>query len=67
MDCLLRVCLAMLQHVRTQLLGGEFAANVKLLQRYPSCDVNVLLRAAASMPPCCEMLGGSAAAVAGRA
>jgi hypothetical protein len=58
MDCLMRVCLAMLQHVRAQLLAGDFARNVKLLQRYPSCDVDVLLRAAAAMPPCSELLAG---------
>lgn len=34
MDCLLRVCLALMMHVREQLLAGDFAANVKLLQRY---------------------------------
>lgn len=57
MDCLLRVCLAMLLAVRAQLLAGDFAANVKLLQRYPSCDVDVLLRAAARLPPAGQSLG----------
>jgi hypothetical protein len=51
-DCLLRVCLALLLHVRGQLLAGDFAANVKLLQRYPSVDVSEVLRAAAALPPC---------------
>ncbi|KIY98052.1 hypothetical protein MNEG_9907 [Monoraphidium neglectum] len=53
MDCLLRVCLALLIHVRSQILAGDFAANVKLLQRYPAVDVAEVLAAAASMP-CCD-------------
>lgn len=51
MDCLLRICTAMLMAVRTQLLDGDFAANVKLLQRYPCSDVGELLQAAAALPP----------------
>ncbi len=57
LDCLLRVCLAMLQHVRAQLLSGDFATNVKTLQRFPSVDVNVILRSAAQLPPCSVLLG----------
>ncbi len=53
----MRVCLAMLQHVRARLLGGDFAACVQLLQRYPPVDVDVLLRAAAAMPPIAQVLG----------
>lgn len=41
----------MLMAVRTQLLDGDFAANVKLLQRYPCSDVGELLQAAAALPP----------------
>ena len=31
-------------------MQGDFSANLKLLQRYPSLDVNVLLRKAAELP-----------------
>ncbi|KAF6264666.1 rab-GTPase-TBC domain-containing protein [Scenedesmus sp. NREL 46B-D3] len=56
MDCLLRVCLALLLNVRQQLLDGDFAVIVKTLQRYPSVDVDVILRAAARLPPCSSVL-----------
>jgi len=49
---LLRVCLAMLCHpdVRAQLLRGDFAANVDLLQHYPEqVDVLEVLRVADSL------------------
>eukprot|EP00879_Flechtneria_rotunda_P005730 GHRR01006031.1.p1 GENE.GHRR01006031.1~~GHRR01006031.1.p1 ORF type:complete len:476 (+),score=176.35 GHRR01006031.1:122-1549(+) len=58
LDCLLRVCVALLCHVRQQLLAGDFAVIVKTLQRYPSVDVDVILRAAARLPPCSTVLGG---------
>jgi hypothetical protein len=58
LDCLLRICLAMLLHVRQQLLEGDFAANVKLLQHYPSTDVSVLLHRAASLPSCENIVRG---------
>jgi len=49
-DCLLRICLAMLTHVREELLAGDFAACVKLLQRYPpGTDVCDLLRRAEAL------------------
>ena len=41
--CLLRLCLAMLLHVREELLRGNFATCMKLLQRYPPVDVGVIL------------------------
>jgi hypothetical protein len=56
LDCLLRVCLALILHARAQLLAGDFAANVKLLQRYPSVDVSEILRAAAALPPCSDIV-----------
>ncbi len=50
-----RVCVAMLVAVRGELLGGDFAANLKLLQHYPpSVDVGRLLRLA-------DEIGGTAA------
>eukprot|EP00887_Chlorella_sp_A99_P002443 scaffold10.g2443.t1 len=48
-DCLLRLCAAMLLHVREELLEGDFAANMKLLQRYPPVDVHVILRQAEAL------------------
>lgn len=49
-DCLLRLCLAMLMHVREELLAGDFAVCVKLLQRYPpGTDVCDLLRRAEAL------------------
>ena len=45
-DCLLRVCAALLVSAREPLLGGDFAQNVKLLQRYPAVDVAQILRLA---------------------
>eukprot|EP00775_Hariotina_reticulata_P013965 gene13965-14079_t len=57
LDCLLRVCVALLRHVREQLLAGDFAVIVKTLQRYPSVDVDLILRSAARLPPCSQVLG----------
>jgi hypothetical protein len=46
-ECLLRICLAMVLLVRDELLGGDFAANLKLLQHYPqNIDVAVILKTA---------------------
>lgn len=36
--------------------AGDFAVIVKTLQRYPSVDVDVILRAAARLPPCSSVL-----------
>ncbi|KAG1661850.1 hypothetical protein FOA52_011617 [Chlamydomonas sp. UWO 241] len=55
-DALLRVCCAMVVHVRGTLLQGDFSIIVKTLQRYPLVDVDVLLALAASYPPCSEVL-----------
>jgi TBC1 domain family member 13 len=46
-ECLLRMCLAMVLLVREELLQGDFASNLKLLQHYPqSIDVAVILKTA---------------------
>nr|KAJ0220300.1 hypothetical protein LSAT_V11C200066180 [Lactuca sativa] len=42
-ETLLRVCCAMLILVRRRLLAGDFTANLKLLQSYPSTNVSQLL------------------------
>jgi len=39
------------------LCAGDFAVIVKTLQRYPSVDVDHILRAAARLPPCASVLG----------
>lgn len=46
---LIKVCCAMILLVRDQLLDGDFAANVKLLQNFPSIDIYVVLIKACSM------------------
>ena len=46
MDCLLRFCVAMLLNIRTELLQGDFAQNIKLLQKYPSVDVHTIIHQA---------------------
>ncbi|KAG2442314.1 hypothetical protein HXX76_002400 [Chlamydomonas incerta] len=59
MDCLMRICTAMILHVRPILMRGDFTVILKTLQRYPPVDVNVLLAKAASMPPCTAILATS--------
>ncbi|XP_015947115.1 uncharacterized protein LOC107472050 isoform X3 [Arachis duranensis] len=51
-DMLLRVCCAMLLCVKSKLLGGDFVANLKLLQHYPE-DINLeyLLQVAQDISP----------------
>ncbi|XP_076913168.1 uncharacterized protein LOC143571686 [Bidens hawaiensis] len=42
-ETLLRICCAMLILVRRRLLAGDFTANLKLLQSYPSTNISHLL------------------------
>ncbi|GAU94713.1 hypothetical protein RvY_06437-2 [Ramazzottius varieornatus] len=42
-DLLLDICVAMLILIRDQLLDGDFAATMKLLQNYPISDVDQIL------------------------
>ncbi|KAK1305674.1 hypothetical protein QJS10_CPA10g01553 [Acorus calamus] len=42
-ETLLRVCCAMLVLIRRRLLAGDFTANLKLLQNYPSTNIGHLL------------------------
>ncbi|KAI1724120.1 rab-GTPase-TBC domain-containing protein [Ditylenchus destructor] len=37
------LCLAMLEHIRDELLSGDFSHNVRLLQNYPEVDVSKLV------------------------
>lgn len=46
LEILLRICCAMLVSIRSQLLAGDFTSNLKLLQHYPSVDINHLLHMA---------------------
>ncbi len=45
-EILLRVCCAMLLCERSRLLAGDFTTNLKLLQHYPTVDMQHLLRVA---------------------
>ncbi|KAK7793805.1 hypothetical protein R5R35_013021 [Gryllus longicercus] len=44
---LIHICCAMIIVVREQLLAGDFPTNVKLLQNFPSMDIQVVLSKAA--------------------
>ncbi|XP_058074456.1 uncharacterized protein LOC131223159 isoform X1 [Magnolia sinica] len=50
-EMLLRVCCAMLLCVRSELLKGDFAANLKLLQHYPHINIEYLLQVAQELSP----------------
>ncbi|KAJ6673201.1 TBC1 DOMAIN FAMILY MEMBER 13-LIKE [Salix viminalis] len=43
-DMLLRICCAMLLCMKSRLLSGDFAANLRLLQHYPDINIEHLLR-----------------------
>ena len=50
-DMLLRFCCAMLLGVKSRLLSGDFAANLKLLQHYPDINIEHLLQEARDLSP----------------
>nr|KJB54034.1 hypothetical protein B456_009G017400 [Gossypium raimondii] len=50
-EMLLRVCCAMLLCVKSRLLSGDFAANLKLLQHYPEINIEHLLQVAQDLTP----------------
>ncbi|KDP32411.1 hypothetical protein JCGZ_13336 [Jatropha curcas] len=50
-DMLLRICCAMLLCVKSRLLGGDFAANLRLLQHYPEINIEHLLQVARDLSP----------------
>ncbi|XP_052198655.1 TBC domain-containing protein C1952.17c-like isoform X2 [Diospyros lotus] len=50
-DMLLRVCCAMLLCVKSRLLGGDFIANMKLLQHFPKINIEHLLEVAKGITP----------------
>ncbi|XP_038216913.1 TBC1 domain family member 13 [Zerene cesonia] len=45
-DFLINICCAMILLVRDNLLSGDFASNVKLLQNFPPMDVSLILNKA---------------------
>ncbi|CAL7949202.1 unnamed protein product [Xylocopa violacea] len=46
---LIHICCAMILLLRDQLLAGDFATNVKLLQNFPSTDIQIVLSKAAAL------------------
>ncbi|XP_077278175.1 TBC1 domain family member 13 [Temnothorax americanus] len=46
---LIHICCAMILLLRDQLLAGDFATNVKLLQNFPSMDIQIVLSKAAAL------------------
>ncbi|XP_019078706.1 uncharacterized protein LOC100264542 isoform X2 [Vitis vinifera] len=50
-EMLLRVCCAMLLCIKSRLLSGDFAANLKLLQHYPEINIEHLLQVAQDLSP----------------
>ncbi|XP_011868245.1 PREDICTED: TBC1 domain family member 13 isoform X3 [Vollenhovia emeryi] len=46
---LIHICCAMILLLRDQLLASDFAANVKLLQNFPSMDIQIVLSKAAAL------------------
>jgi hypothetical protein len=48
-DFLIHICCAMILLCKEQILSGDFAANVKLLQNFPSTDVQIVLAKAAEL------------------
>jgi hypothetical protein len=45
-DCLMRICSAMVLHLREDLLRSDFATCMHLLQHYPPVDVGIVLEGA---------------------
>lgn len=41
---LLSLCLCMIINIKQEILGNDFGANMRLLQNYPPCDMEKLLR-----------------------
>ncbi|GFH21846.1 RabGAP/TBC protein [Haematococcus lacustris] len=59
MDCLLRICTAMILGQKERLMQGDFTVIMKTLQRYPLTNLEALLQKAASLPSCKDILGSS--------
>lgn len=50
-DMFLRMCCAVLLWIKTELLSGDFAENLKLLQHYPDINVEYLVWVAQDLAP----------------
>ncbi|XP_058793517.1 TBC1 domain family member 13 isoform X1 [Phymastichus coffea] len=48
-EFLIHICCAMILLCKEQILTGDFAANVKMLQNFPSTDVQIVLSRAAEL------------------
>eukprot|EP00210_Caulerpa_lentillifera_P005179 g4951.t1 len=46
LDLLLRICVAMLEIVKEELIEGDYTQNLKLLQKFPGADINHLINLA---------------------
>lgn len=49
-ECLLRLCVACVLNIGTELLEGDFAACMKMLQNYPPVDIRHITRIAGGLP-----------------
>ena len=50
MECLLRLCVACVLNIGTELIEGDFATCMKMLQNYPPVDIRRITRLAAALP-----------------
>lgn len=48
-DCIRRLCIAMVLLVREELMKGDFAANMRILQQYPPMDVGLIVKKATEL------------------
>lgn len=62
-DYLICICCSLVCSVRTEIVEGEFADNVKLLQHLPPSDANVVLATADKINANNAHAGGSASAL----
>ena len=49
-ECLLRLCVACVLNIGSDLIEGDFAACMKMLQHYPPVDIRRITRLAAALP-----------------
>ena len=50
MECLLRLCVACVLNIGSELIDGDFATCMKMLQNYPPVDIRRITRLAAALP-----------------
>ena len=49
-ECLLRLCVACVLNIGSELIDGDFATCMKMLQNYPPVDIRRITRLAAALP-----------------